>query len=78
MTIRFRIQAGAEPQCLPRLIDHFAQRGLIPSAISASHIGPVLEVIIDHPTIEEDAARRLCDRMMRAPCVESATIAMMR
>lgn len=74
MTAQFRIVAEAEAQCLSRLIDHFAQRGLIPSAISANHIGNTLEILIEHPTIDESSAALICERIERSVAVVSADL----
>lgn len=73
MTIQFRLQVQAEAQCLTRLPDHFAQRGLIPSAIVANQIGRDLDILIEHPTIEEDAAALICERMRRVASVRDVT-----
>ena len=73
MTIQFRLQAQAEAQCLPRLLDQFAQRGLIPSAVVTNHVGSGLDIVIEHPTIEDDVAELLCERMRRITTVEQAS-----
>jgi acetolactate synthase small subunit len=78
MTIQFRVLAEAEPQCLSRLIDHFAQRGLIPSSLSTMHVGRDLEIVIEHPTVEERTARIICERIARAPSVARATMIRLR
>jgi hypothetical protein len=74
MTVQFRVRALSEPHCLPRLLDNFAQRGLIPSAISASHVGEVLEIVIEHPTIDDPAAQFICERMARMVPIESVSM----
>lgn len=74
MTVRFQVRAEAEPQCLPRLIDYFAQRGLIPSAVSTTHIGRALDILIEHRTMDDEVARLICDRIARLPSVECATV----
>jgi acetolactate synthase small subunit len=74
MTMIFRVRAEAEPQSLSRMIDQFAQRGLIPSMVAASQIGHGLEVVIEHPTIQEDVAQIICDRIARLPPVEDASV----
>jgi hypothetical protein len=77
MTTRFELEADAEVQCLPRLVDQFAQRGLIPSAISANHIRGRLEIIIDHPTMEAADASLICERMRRMVSVRRANVRQM-
>lgn len=74
MIMQFRIQAAAEAQCLPRLIDHFAQRGLIPSALSTTHVGCSLEIIIEHPTLDAETADLICLRMARIVSVQRASV----
>lgn len=74
MTTRFRLNAKPEAQCLSRVLDHFAQRGLIPSRIVTNHVGPVLEIMIEHPTIEEPAAALLGERMRQIVFVESVSM----
>lgn len=71
--MRFRLCAEAEAQCLPRVLDHFAQRGLIPSRIETSHVGRRLEIMIEHPTIDESAAELISERMRQIVFVESVT-----
>jgi hypothetical protein len=78
MTIQFRLQAQAEAQCLPRLLDHFAQRGLIPSSIVADQIGHRLEILIEHPTIEEAAAELICERLRRIASVQHVSTSRLR
>ncbi|WP_454887458.1 hypothetical protein [Sphingomonas oryzagri] len=74
MSVQFRIVAEAEAQCLPRLIAHFAQRGLIPSAVSANHIENRLEVIIEHPTIDDLSAALIRERLEQSVAVASAVV----
>lgn len=78
MTMQFRIRAEAEPQCLSRLIDHFAQRGLIPSALSANRIGRALDIVIEHPTMPEETALLIRDRIAQMPSVEQASTQRLR
>ena len=78
MTVQFRVSAEAEAQCLPRLVDQFAQRGLIPSMLSTIHVGRTLEITIEHPTMDDISARLICERMERMPSVGSASVRRMR
>jgi hypothetical protein len=73
MTIRFRLQASAEAQCLSRVLDHFAQRDLVPSAMITSHVGQHLEIVIDHPTMDESTAELLCNQLLRTVSIASAS-----
>ena len=74
MTIRFRIKAEADGQCLARIIDHFAQEGLIPSSVLANHVGHVLDIVIEHPTMEIAAGQAMCSRMSRLIMVDTASV----
>jgi hypothetical protein len=73
MVTRFHIRAEAEAVSLVRLLDPFAQRGLVPSAVRARHVDDGLEVVIDMPLLEEGLAANLCARMGNMIAVLSAS-----
>jgi hypothetical protein len=72
MVTRFHIRAQAEPASLVRLLDPFAQRGLMPMAVRAQQSGEELEVMIDLPGLDEGVAANLCARMVNMVTTRSA------
>ncbi|WP_206243696.1 hypothetical protein [Novosphingobium terrae] len=73
MITRFQIRAEAEAASLVRLLDPFAQRGLVPSAVSATCVDDDLEVVIDMPLLDEGIAAQICARMGNMIAVLSAS-----
>jgi hypothetical protein len=72
MTTRFFIRAEAEAASLVRLLDPFAQRGLVPYAVRADQLGNDLEVLIELPVIDAVTAANICARMQNMIAVLSA------
>lgn len=72
MTVTFTISLDAEPGSLSRLVDPFAQRGLIPSLIRTQRIGDQLDVVIEQSGLDAALAANLCARMRNMIAVRSA------
>ncbi|WP_343615183.1 hypothetical protein [Novosphingobium sp.] len=73
MLTRFQIRAEAEAAALVRLLDPFAQRGLVPAAVRAICVDDDLEIVIDMPLLDEAVATQICARMGNMIAVLSAT-----
>jgi hypothetical protein len=56
MIDRYDVQAAADAQILPRILNFFAQRDVLPTKVIASARGPVLNVVVEVPAM--DSARR--------------------
>jgi hypothetical protein len=72
--VRFIIRAAADAQTLPRLMDHFALRGLIPSKVSAVAIGVRLEVLIDCLIPNEETGLLIRNKMESSILVDRVVI----
>ena len=65
-TARFTVTAQAGPGVLPRLLDYYAKRGLVPDRFDAVCDGPRLTVEIEKKDMELELARyigRCLDRI---------------
>jgi hypothetical protein len=72
--VRFIIRSLSDAQALPRLVDHFALRGLVPSQVSAIIVGDSLEVVIDHPSLSGSTATTIRRKMENSPLVERVVV----
>jgi hypothetical protein len=71
VTSCFAVQAHAAPGVMPRVLEQFAKRGLIPAQWHSSLAGPARDEL--HIEIQlEDVARELAD-FMRVACARSRT-----
>lgn len=73
MVTRFTIRAEAEPAALGRVLDLFALRSLVPSAVHATCVDEVLEIVIDMPLLDEGMAAHLSARIANMIAVLSIT-----
>jgi acetolactate synthase small subunit len=74
----FSVQALADPGTLPRVVEVFAKRGLIPGHIHASRTSTPKEgLIIDVHLEDADAeqARLIAQELRRQFCVEAVLVA---
>ncbi|HBT41119.1 MAG TPA: hypothetical protein DIW51_15880 [Rhodospirillaceae bacterium] len=74
----FSVQALADPGTLPRVVEVFAKRGLIPGHIHASRTstpkeGLVVEVHLEDTDAEQ--ARLIAQELRRQFCVEAVLVA---
>lgn len=66
----FTVRAAAEPQALPRLIELFALRSLLPRRWAAEVRGSALDVRIEVPGLAPGQAQQLAQRMRQMVLVE--------
>jgi len=59
----FTVRAAAEPQAVPRLIELFALRSLLPRRWAAEVRGAELDVRIEVPDLDPGQAQHLAQRM---------------
>ncbi len=59
----FTLRIAAEPQALPRVMELFALRSLLPRRWSAEVRGTELDVRIEVPGLDPDQAQHLAQRM---------------
>lgn len=72
--MRFDIVSRSDPQALIRLLNHFAQRSLLPSHVAATEEAGRLKVRIDQPDVEEKQAKIIAERMRNSVLVETVRI----
>tara|TARA_R110001592_G_scaffold283010_3_gene550879 strand:- start:8330 stop:8680 length:351 start_codon:yes stop_codon:yes gene_type:complete len=73
----FSVQALADPGTLPRVVEVFAKRGLVPTRIHASHAqagreGLVVDIHLDNTEAEQ--ARLIAQELRRQFCVEAVLV----
>lgn len=71
---RFDIVAQVDPQALVRLINYFAQLGLVPSRVTAVATEASLHVRIEHPDLGEQQSRIMAEKMRSAVLVKSVQV----
>lgn len=67
----FDIVARADPQTLIRLLNYFAQLGLLPNRVNAVEVGGSVMVRIAQPELGEHQARIIAEKMRSSVLVES-------
>ncbi|WP_066700235.1 hypothetical protein [Sphingobium amiense] len=72
--MRFDIVTRSDPQALIRLLNHFAQCSLVPSAVTASEADGRLTVRIEQPDVEEKYAALIAERMRNSVLVETVSL----
>ncbi len=73
----FAVRAAAEPGALPRLLEAFAKRGLVPSSLHARMSGEILDVEIQVPGVEPSQAEIIAEQLRVIPVVERVLLARM-
>lgn len=73
-TARFSIRTCAEPQALARLINLFAQLGLVPSRVSAQATGGIMLVSIEQPDLDDHRAAVIAEKMRGSVLVETVEL----
>jgi acetolactate synthase regulatory subunit len=74
----FAVTAEAEPGAMPRVLEVFAKRGLVPSqwhSTIAGHHGNELQIDIQVADVDSDLARRLADTLRQVVAVRSVLVA---
>jgi hypothetical protein len=62
-TAFFTIRDAAEPQAMPRLLELFAARSIVPERWRAERVGEELRLAIEIADMESLEAERLAERM---------------
>lgn len=72
--IRFEIVSRSDPQALIRLLNHFAQRSMLPGHVTATETGGRLVIRIDQPGMDERQAHIIARKMSNSVLVETVRI----
>lgn len=59
----YRVEAMAEAQALPRILEHFAVRDTLPSQVIAEADGEVLRLTIRHGGLEPGLAKLIAEKI---------------
>ena len=62
-TAVFTVRAAAEPQAMPRLLELFAARSIVPERWRAERVGEELRLAIEVADMDRLEAERLAERM---------------
>ncbi|WEK41937.1 MAG: hypothetical protein P0Y64_11070 [Candidatus Sphingomonas colombiensis] len=68
--VRFEIIAASDPQSLPRLINYFAQRDVIPSLVRVEARGASMHFVIELPALAAPHAAIIAEKMRASVLVE--------
>jgi acetolactate synthase regulatory subunit len=71
---RFDIVARADPQVLLRLLNYFAQRGLLPSRVRATQADGLVMVHVEQSDLDEEQACIIVEKMRTSVLVEAIRI----
>lgn len=71
---RFNIVARHDPATLIRLLNYFAQLGMVPSRVKAAEVGGRITVRIEQPDLSEQQARIIMEKMQSAVLVEAVRV----
>ena len=63
-TVSFTLQARAEPGVMPRVVELFAKRGLVPEKCHSTAVGPVLTIDVQIAGLDRDLGDYIA-RVMR-------------
>lgn len=70
----FAIVAQADPQTLPRVINYFAQLGLVPRRVSAAVVNGLITMHIEQPGMSEHSARVVAEKMRSAILITAVRV----
>ena len=71
LTVSFLLQARAEPGIMPRVIELFAKRGLVPQKWHSVAIGPVLMIDVQMAGLGRDLGEYIARSMRQIVGVKS-------
>jgi hypothetical protein len=74
MTQTFLVKAAADPQTLPRILEHFTQRSLVPERFSAVLDGDMLHVEVDVAEMDRVTAELIGARIEQGVLVVSVDL----
>lgn len=72
--MRFDIVTRTDPQALIRLLNHFAQRDLLPGHVTATQADGRLAICIIQPDMDEKQARIIAEKMGSSVLVETVCL----
>ena len=68
---RFDVRATADPETVPRLINFFTQRGLIPGKIRVERAGEEMHALFEQVGLDGHEAQIIAERMRASVLVEA-------
>ncbi len=71
---RFEIEALADAQTLPRLVDHFARLGLTPTFVRAEVSGSTMWIEIEQPDLDGKRSLSIAEQMRASILVEQVVV----
>ena len=71
---RFDVRALADPGTLPRILELFANRGLVPDRVRSAQDGEHVRVRIEIEGMEDDLARYIAECLRQIYVVEAVDI----
>lgn len=71
---RFLVTAQAEPQTLPRILNHIAQLGLCPAHVRADVVDGRVEVVIEQRGLTGRQADVVAERMRASVLIEAVRL----
>jgi acetolactate synthase small subunit len=71
LTVSFTLQARAEPGVLPRVVELFAKRGLVPEKWHSTAVGPVLTIDVQIAGLDRDLSDYIARCMRQIVGVET-------
>ena len=63
MRVEFRINALADAQTVPRVLEHIALRDLVPSSLTAELDGEELNLVIKHSDLDINLAALIAEKV---------------
>ncbi len=73
-TACFSVHAAAEPAVMPRVIELFARRGLVPSSWVSRVSGPEITIDLQMPGIDAEAAHYLARCLRQIVSVDTVLV----
>jgi hypothetical protein len=74
---RFTVRTAAEPQALPRLLNHFARRSLTPLTVVAKIGNGDLGVTIEHVGLSDEVASLIAEQMRSSVLTSHVDLALL-
>lgn len=72
--MRFDIRTVADAQALPRVLEHFALRTLLPDRVEAARDGNVLVIILEIEGLEEPLAQLIVEKIRASVMILEASL----
>jgi hypothetical protein len=74
MAANFHVQACVDPQALGRVINYFAQLGMVPSRVEARATGDLMEIRIVQDELDDRLANIIAEKMRSSVLVEAVQL----